>query len=447
MIRPTRLLPFLLAALGPAASAVPLTVDFDSANPPANSEHPLANPWIEDGMHLACLQPTTSQTSDLVMRTYTNNNSGTKSPGAKWSLARFEFRKANSGKFTMKSIRLIPYMANLNSTVTFTGIKHAGGAPVNVTLATGSSLAGTVHQFPAGFNELSEVRWAVDNNIAGAGYHQFDDLVVELPTPVTVPAAVTISEGSGPVVLALQRGPGASGDLVLTPAIGGTATAATDYGSSLLPGGSVHFSGSDPTAAFTVEALADGMNEAPETIVLTWPAGPDHVLSQPTTTVTIGDTNGTGFADYMSGHGLAGNDALADADPDGDGVANLSAYLHRLNPAGPTPAGWRERLPKFTTVSGGGRAVLPAITWQVPQPWPADVRCIVHESDTLAAWAETARRGGYGIGSLWTGTVSATVQDGGSPVKTVVVQGTQAIEARPAAFQRLVLELISGGIE
>lgn len=444
MIRFSRFLKILLLPLSLSTThAVEMTMDFNSASPPANSEFQLANPWIEDGMRLICLAFGSSAYSDLVMRTASNANTGQKSASAKWSAARFFFHKPDYGPFTMKSIRLFPLLGGA-STVTFTGLKFGGGPSVTVTLNTGSSLAGTVLQFPANFNGLSEVRWTVNNNNAGFGYHQFDDLVVELPPLITVPQQLTLAEGSGVSTLALEREAGASGTILLTPSFSGTASNPADYSCSLFPSNNIAFAGAATQAIFNFEPLADALNESPETVVINWPASPDYVLSHPTTTITIGDTNGTGFSDYMSGHGLTGNDALPEADPNGDGIPNLSAYLHRLNPAGPFPAAWRVRLPKFTTVTVG-RGVYPAITWQVPQPWPADVRCMVRESSTLASWTEIARRDGYGVGTLWSGATAASVQDSGSPVRTIIVRSAQTMESRPAAFHRLALEWLVGG--
>jgi hypothetical protein len=446
MIRFTRFLPVFLLAFTPSITgAQELTMDFNSANPPANSEHGIANPWIEDGMQLDCINTGSSAYSDLVMRTGSTTNTGQKSPSAKWSSARLYFHRPNYGPFKMKSIRLFP-MLGAGGTVTFTGVKHGGGSPVTVTLNVGNSLAGSTHQFPSNFNGLSELRWVVNNNNAGFGYHQFDDLVAELPPVITVPERLTLAEGSGVSTITLQRQAGASGTITLVPSVSGTASHPADYACSLLPSSGVVFSGSAATVGFTFEPLADTLNEVPETVVITWPASPDYELSHPTTTVTIGDNNGSGFTDYMNGYGLAGDDALPDADPNGDGISNLSAYLHRLNPAGPFPAAWRERLPRFTTVTVAG-AVHPAITWKVPQPWPADVRCMIGESETLDSWSEIARRDGYGLGSQWSGAVASSVQDAGSPDRVVTVRSAQPASGRPAVFHQLSLEWLLGGGE
>jgi len=107
-------------------------------------------------------------------------------------------------------------------------------------------------------------------------------------------------------------------------------------------------------------------------------ASPSYILSAPTTTITIVDTDGTSYDDYMAGHGLTAAAALPAADPNGDGISNLVAYVFRLNPAGPFPEAWHSRLPRFTTRGPG--PFLPAITWQLPQPFSLDVHFSVQES-------------------------------------------------------------------
>lgn len=124
---------------------------------------------------------------------------------------------------------------------------------------------------------------------------------------------------------------------------------------------------------------------------------------------------------------------------------NIEAYAFRLNPAGPFPSTWLVRLPRFTTTLGGRAGNLPAITWDLPQPWPADVRFAVYEREDLGEWTEVARRTGYGVGSLWTGSSSSGVQESGSPLKTLVVPGTFNINTRPRTFMRLTMTKVNGG--
>ena len=85
----------------------------------------------------------------------------------------------------------------------------------------------------------------------------------------------------------------------------------------------------------------------------------------------------------------------------------------------------------------GGRSVFPAITWQVPSPWPSDVRFVVSQSDDMENWDELARRSGYGFGSLWTGSATSALSDTGSPTKTVTVPGSATMQSK----ERLTLLL------
>ncbi len=417
-------------------------MNFNSANPPANSEFQIANPWIEDGMQLSCQDFSTSALTQMVIRNNDNffYKTGVKSPSAKWSVARFFFHHPIYTPFTMKSIRLFPFGGT--STVTFTGLKSDGSAPVTVTLSTGSSVAGVVHQFPSNFNGLSTLRWTVNNNNSGFGYHQFDDLVSELAPTITVPQSLTLSEGSGVNTISLARESGYSGTITLTPTISGSATHSSDYSCSLLPANSVEFTGSNSTASFTFQSLVDTLNESPETVIITWPSSPNYVLSHPTTTITIGDTNGSGFADYMSGHGLTANDTLANADPNGDGISNIESYLHRINPAGPSPTAWRARRASYMLATGN----VPALQMIIPSPLPSDVRLIFEESTGLTNWSEQTRRSGFGVGSLWTGTgASRVIESNNFTARTITFPSSQNRSSRPAAFLRMKYELISGG--
>ncbi len=136
-------------------------------------------------------------------------------------------------------------------------------------------------------------------------------------------------------------------------------------------------------------------------------------------------------------------DMNAVANPDSNGVPNITAYAFHLNPAGPSPAAAWERLPRF--IWAGSQSTTAAITWMLPAPLRNDVRFTVHESTTLAGWTQIATRTGYGTGSLWTGTVFASISDSGSPLRTVIVPASQPSTASTERFLRLTLEKSSGG--
>ena len=428
------------------ALAGTVTVDFDSLSTPSGNVTTVPNPWNEDLMTLECLQPNTTNLTTMVIRRYSNNDTGRKSVSAQSAVAQLRLTSQSGNPFTATSIRLFPLVAgaSANSTVTFTGIKSAaaGGGSVTTTLNTGNTLTGLVHTFPTNFTELDELTWTVNNNQAGFGYHQFDDITVELQNIITVPETVVISEGSGPMPITLEREDGSGGTLVMSATQSGTAQAVSDYG---LSGVNFphRFSGSSLTASVNFEAYDDAIDEPVESWILTWPTDPSYTLTHPTTTVLIGDTDGSGFPDYVAGHGLTGNDALPDADPNGDGITNIEAYAFRLNPAGPFPGSWRDRLPRFTTHLGG-RSTRPAITWELPSPLPNDVRFVVEESETLSGWTSIAQRTGYGLGSLWIGSSSLSISDSGTP-RTVIVPGSQSIDSQDRDFLRLDLQYVSGG--
>ena len=259
---------------------------------------------------------------------------------------------------------------------------------------------------------------------------------------ITVPESLVLSEGSGPYALRLRS---EQGGINVGSTWNSTATSGSDLTLSISNNYTFSFGVSQTSTAFIVEALNDASNEGVEWIDITWTPNAAYVLSAPTTRIYIGDTDGSGFDDYVAGHGLSGNDALPLADPNGDGISNVEAFAFRLNPAGPFPSTWRERLPTFTTTLGGRAGNLPAITWNLPQPWPSDVRFAVYESEDLVEWTEVARRTGYGVGSLWTGSSSSGVQESGSPLKTLIVPGTFNMNTWPRTFMRLTMTKVNGG--
>ena len=411
-------------------------MDFDSIVVSGAGEIPVANPWLEDGMKLECLQyNNTSNYSDLVVRP--SRDTGHVSPSAKWSAAHLKFTREDGAAFTMKSILLSPFGTGFNSTVQFTGEK-AGGGTVSTVFATGSALPGIVRNFPANFNDITALTWTVNNNQTNLGYHQFDNLVADLPPVFVPPASVTVSEGTThPLFLSLS-------DPLPTPttityAITGSATPGNDF-SGLGTAGSVVIPAGNTNAGLNLNIHTDKGNESPETIEITW-SSTDVLLPQNSTIITIGDINGTGFPDYVAGHGLTGPDAAADADPNDDGISNVKAYTFRLNPAGPIQSDLRERLPSFSTIQPG-RSIFPAITWQLPSPLPTDVRFVVSESEDMENWNELARRSGYGFGSAWTGSSSSTLTETGDLTKTITVSGSATMKSKDGIILLLKLTYV-----
>ena len=429
-------LPFLAPLLFATSQAAEVTMDFDSIVVGSGDTN-VPNPWLEDTMKLECLQHNSSAFSDLLIRP--SRDTGHISPSAKWSRARLRFTRADGGNFNMRSIQLSPLANGLNSSIQFTGEK-AGGGTVSTVFTTGTNLVGIVRTFPANFDDLTAVTWEVNNNQTNFGYHQFDNLVAEVPPLFIPPTSVTVSEGTThPLLLSLS-------DPLPTPvsinySITGSATPGNDF-SGLGAAGNVVIPAGNISASVNLNIHTDKGNESPETIEITWSTSSTAVLlPQTDTTITIGDINGTGFPDYVAGHGLNGPEAAADADPNGDGISNVEAYTFRLNPAGPIPPNLRERLPSFTTVQGG-RSLFPAITWQLPSPWPSDVRFVVSQSETMDSWDELASRSGYGFGSGWTGSATSALTDTGDPVRTITVPGSATMQSKNGMILLLKLTYV-----
>lgn len=263
---------------------------------------------------------------------------------------------------------------------------------------------------------------------------------VESAPVFEVPRDITISEGSGPITLQINKPTGLPGNLNLEAVVVSGQPNEDDY---RLSATSFNFVGSNITLPLVIEALADGVDEGVETVTIEWPSSSLYTLTNPTTTIRIGDMNSTGFFVYMADHGLSGRSAQPHADPNEDGITNLEAYAFRLNPAGPSPAAWRERLPRFTTRQPG-RGIRPAITWQLPSPLPSDIRFVVEESPDFVSWTSIARRSGYGVGSLWTGSSANVIVESGNPTRSVIVPGSKTLTAKVRSFLRLRYEHAPG---
>jgi hypothetical protein len=162
------------------------------------------------------------------------------------------------------------------------------------------------------------------------------------------------------------------------------------------------------------------------------------------TFITVGDagsiwqsatlTGASGFAAWQSSNYPSGGiPALADRDPDGDGLNNFAEYALGLAPG--TPNGSMGRAVQQT-----GR------TWlhlDLPQPALADVRYIIQGNTSLTGgtWTEIARKTGTGA---WSWTAGGTTQVTTGPVSSgkvpteVGVPDSQTSQSR--YFMRLVIE-------
>ncbi len=145
-------------------------------------------------------------------------------------------------------------------------------------------------------------------------------------------------------------------------------------------------------------------------------------------------TGASGFAAWQSSNYPSGGiPALADRDPDGDGLNNFAEYALGLAPG--TPNGSMGRAVEQT-----GRTRLHL---DLPQPAPADVRYIIQGNSSLTGgtWSEIARKSGTGA---WSWSAGGTTQvttgaaSGGKVPTEVGVPDSQT--SQPRYFMRLVIE-------
>jgi hypothetical protein len=60
----------------------------------------------------------------------------------------------------------------------------------------------------------------------------------------------------------------------------------------------------------------------------------------------------------------------------------------------------------------------------------------------MDTWDELARRTGYGFGSSWTGSASASLTETGDPVKTVTVPGSATMQSKDGLILLLKLSYV-----
>jgi hypothetical protein len=348
-------------------------------------------------------------------------------------------RRPGSRPFDFLSVRLSARVAGDAPIVRFTGFKVGGGTISSI--QTGSStLAGTVLTLPSTFVQLSSVQITRESP-----YHryQIDDVTVFEHPVLRLRGGGVYNEAHGTVKLSMEVEHPPATPLVLTYTLGGTATAGTDY--TAPGGGTLTIPANQTQATLEFPLINDTAIEPAETLVFTvsggLPAGAvfDGASSA---TITIGDNDGvTTFSGWMTAHGLASTQALAEADPNGDGISNVESWLFRLNPAGVNPAAWLSRRAQLTGVGGGD----PGLRLVLPNPLPTDVRIVFEESTALSVWSEQARRNGFALGSSWSGPAAARVIEANSLVdRTVTLRASVSGGPRPALFLRAKYDLIGG---
>jgi hypothetical protein len=425
-----------LLLLTPAAHAGLAVMDFNVLT--GGTTNPMIGPYFEDGIRLDALWSDNSNSPFVVQgaaKQYTAAGTG---------VVRHRISAQSGRPFSLISLRMqgmvlagnITYTATLPNATTVTQVFNS------------SPTGGTLRVFPATFENIVSVEWTSNN--ATVTHTLVDDITVRLPVQVTAAPALTLTEATGTAQVGVQFSEALESPVGLTwQAVAGTASHPADYS----------FAGGVTTGTVTVPAgasewmlpltvAADTTAESLETFTLIFNTTTQNAYMEgnPATTVRIGNDDGvTNFAGWMSGHGLSGNDALAGADPNGDGVKNAEAWLFRLNPAGPYPAAWNDRRPAVHIDSATLR---PGLRFTVPTPLPTDVRLIFEENAALSpSWSEQARRTGFGTGSLWTGTGStrATEVNNGSTSRTVTCGASLTTRQRPRAFLRMKYEIVTGG--
>jgi len=419
-----------------AARAGQAVMDFDHLPAPSANNN-IASPQTEDGLRL------TNSNGFYIFGPGSTRNTGHKALANQFTSTTTTLNTVSGAKFTLLSMRLSPYAAGSDSTVTFTGNK-AGGGTVTVSLTTGAALAGAVRTFPASFNDLVSVTW---NMSAGNTYHQFDDITVILPPEIKVHPPQTVTESSGGVTVGVTLSEPLATPLAMQwNASSGTATATVDYALSGVVGSTFTIPAGQRSWSTVLDLVNDTAVEPLEDFTVAFSTASTAVIfagAVTSTTVFIASEDGvTGFPGWMSAHGLNGNAALPNADPNGDGVSNIESWLYKINPAGPSPQAWLDRRAVFLFDA----AARPALRFTVPTPLPNDVRIIFEETAALSTWSEQARRTGFALGSLWTGTGSSRVSEVNNPAHRILTcAGSQTTRQRSKAWLRMKFEYVAGG--
>jgi hypothetical protein len=359
----------------------------------------------------------------------------------------YTLTSTNGRRFTVKSLRLHPTFSG-DKTVAFTANNQTGNLWLQAG-QTGAAPEGTLLTFNSHFQNLY---WTATAN----NEHHISALTVEFQHLLSAPAAITVPEASGSAMVPISLTSPVTVDTPYAYTItAGTATHSADYqnpggGASPATGAAIIPAGAQ-TAWISVPLLNDTAAESPETFTVTFSNATPGLLAfagggtSVSTVVTIASDDGINqFAAWMAAHGLAGPQALPDADPNGDGIKNIETWLYRLNPAGPAPAAWLDRRAAYHTTA----ANVPGLRLTVPTPLPSDVRLIFEETTSLAAWSEQTRRSGFGTGSLWTGSGASRVVEAGSLTsRTITLPGSAQRSARAKAYFRMKYELVAGSAE
>ena len=427
MKRSSSLLFTALLLAHPALSSAQIVMDFSSQYAFPNQANIIISPLAEDGLVL-------SHSGNFQMwGSSTNHNTGHKAVQNGYNNTPIWLTMQNGALFQVLSMRLSPFYPGVSASVTFTG-NLPGGGTVTATFDTGGLIGGVVCNFPPSFTNLASVSWQT----TALTLHQFDDITVMPGPTISAPAAMTVNEAAGDAVVSLslsESNPVAPVTVAYT-LTSGTAVSGTDF--TVPAGGTLTIPAGQRSASLNIPITNDTTVESLEDFTVTFTAGQSRV-----TTVKIASDDGiANFAAWMSAHGLTGNAALPNADPNGDTVPNIESWLHRINPAGPSPAAWLGRRASYFTTA----ANVPSLRLTIPTPLPSDVRLIFEETTALSTWSEQTRRSGFATGSLWTGTGASRVVEANTlAARTITFPGSATRSARPHAYYRMKYELVSTG--
>lgn len=435
--------PLLLSLAVARAELVAFDLDLLPMPPSASVNH--SSPYNEDGLRLE-----SSSFSFFVVGPISPSFTGVKafipatfSSGQAITLQLY----SPTGRFfAVRSATIHPYIAGQSTNVAFTRFFNGNGS--TQVHATGTSLAGTTVSFNSNFERVGNLTWQMTSS--GGVYQRFQisRIVVEFEGTATT-SSFTVAEAAGTVAVPVALDSPRSTDTTVNWEV--TALTATQPADFTLPGaaatGTLTIPAGQTTGYVNVPIVNDTTVESPETFRVRFTSPSTGVLFPSgngfiDATVTIASDDGvTTFPNWMAAHGLTNAAAAADADPNGDGIPNIESWLFRLNPAGPNPPAW---LSRRAAMSGG--ATDPGLTLTVPTPLPSDVRIIFAQSTDLGGWSEQARRTGFGLGSVWTGSASSRViESNGTAGRTITLRAGLPSGRRPKLFLRNTYEHAAGG--
>ncbi len=147
-----------------------------------------------------------------------------------------------------------------------------------------------------------------------------------------------------------------------------------------------------------------------------------------TISLTVLGTNS--WAEWLAAYGLSGADALPDADPEGDGVANIVEYMRGNSPIASSFIGARSPLPGETA---GGRLSVSLER----SPNNVDVTLQVEASNDLTSWTPIALSVGGDPFINLGGAFSVSEAPLGNGNRRVTVVDSVPIDGQPKRFMRV----------